>query len=80
MVEIKTRDVLHILNSRGIKISYGYLLQLVRRGDIPIIRIEKCPGGKKYIYSLEDILQFIKTKTGNCMHCGRPAMHRFNSS
>ena len=74
MVEIETRDVLHILNSRGIKISYGYLLQLARRGDVPIIRTERCPGGKKYIYSLEEILKYTEKKTKSCMYCGRPTV------
>jgi hypothetical protein len=74
MIEIGAREVISIMKRKGIKISYGYLLQLTRRGDVPIIRTERCPGGKRYIYSLEDILQFIKTKTGNCIYCGKPTV------
>ena len=43
MVEIGAREVISIIKRKGIKISYGYLLQLTRRGDVPVIRTEEWP-------------------------------------
>ena len=72
---LNTREAVQYLKEKaGIKISYGYFLELVRNGEIAIARTVPCPGSEMYLYDVDELERFISNLDANrvCRFCGRP--------